>query len=598
MEKRSINPKSYSILESREAGLFILLDIEGNIISSNGVDSGRDISADKKINIYNLIPEKERSNFCRVLDNCILSKTTATIDLDFCHRRPGSRRSFGLIPLESRGEVHEVIMKKIETGINESIRSLTIRKKTLNIHDNAIVGMFRARISDGLIIDCNDRAVRLMGYNDKSEVIDKVSTIDHYMSPCERINALNELNQKGEIKSIELDMLTRDGSPRHLRLAVKMYKEEDYIEGFIIDVSDIKKAEEALNESEFRFQTIFEASPLGIAIVAVDSGKIVQSNWRFNELLGYRAEELASVTVADFTHPDDLEKEAEYIESIISGKKQVYSLEKRYIKKDGEVIWASLTATGLRDESGRTTLVLGIVDDISKRKQMERRLKESLREKEILLREIHHRVKNNLQVVSSLIFLQSENIQDENINNTLNESRNRIKSMALIHESLHKSDSFVGINFADYIQNLIRHLFHSYGIRPGEISLVMELEDVYLDPDTAVPCGLMINEIISNSIEHAFPQNIDTGKGKSWNREIRVEMFFEGDNGVVLKMADNGIGLPADFDIDQTETLGLRLVRMMVRQLEGDIEIDTGVGTGFSISFERRMNLETEMGDA
>ena len=215
--------------------------------------------------------------------------------------------------------------------------------------------------------------------------------------------------------------------------------------------------------------------------------------------------------------------------------------------------------------------------EIAERKRVEEQIKASLREKEVLLKEIHHRVKNNLQVVSSMLQLQSRSIKDEETAEMFQESRNRVRSMALVHERLYQSKDLARVDFARYIRNLASYLGRSYGVNTNVIQLKTNLHDVFLGVDTAIPCGLILNELVSNCLKHAFP---DGREG-----EIRIELRSDGNGEFTLMVSDNGVGLLEDLDFRNTESLGLQLVNTLVNQLEGTIELDRRGGTAFKITF-------------
>jgi Amt family ammonium transporter len=203
----------------------------------------------------------------------------------------------------------------------------------------------------------------------------------------------------------------------------------------------------------------------------------------------------------------------------------------------------------------------------------------SLKEKEVLLREIHHRVKNNMQVISSLLKLQSRNVKDEQQIEMLKESQNRIKAMALIHEKLYRSKDLANIDFNDYIKNLINDLFISYRVSTGKITMKMNIEAVSFGIDTAIPCGLIINELVSNSLKYAFPE------GKDGEIKISLRTLEEGD--IELIVSDDGIGVPKDLDFRNTESLGLRLITNLTeKQLQGKVELNRNKGTEFQIKFK------------
>ncbi len=215
--------------------------------------------------------------------------------------------------------------------------------------------------------------------------------------------------------------------------------------------------------------------------------------------------------------------------------------------------------------------------EIAERKQAEEQIKASLKEKEVLLKEIHHRVKNNLQIISSLLKLQARSIKDIQTLEIFNESQSRIRTMALIHESLYQSNDLSKINFAEYLRKLAANLFRSYEITSSGIKQIINVDNVFLEIDVAVPCGLIINELVSNSLKYAFPSGNEG--------EVKIELCSEQNRHFTLIVSDNGIGLPKNLDLQETRTLGLQLVNNLVDQLEGSVEVDVNGGTEFKIQF-------------
>ena len=232
----------------------------------------------------------------------------------------------------------------------------------------------------------------------------------------------------------------------------------------------------------------------------------------------------------------------------------------------------------LKVESRKLSNVVNHWIDITERKKAEEQIKVSLKEKEILLREIHHRVKNNMQVITSLLRLQSDTIKDQQYADMFRESQERIRSMALIHETLYQSEDFANIDFDGYLWALINNLFISYGINPEKISMKIKTNDLSLALDYAIPCGLIINELVSNCLKHAFP---DEREG-----EIQIVLQEISENEIELTVSDNGMGIPEEFDFGTTESLGLDLVKVLAEhQLGGRIEMNGTGGTRFSIRF-------------
>ncbi|MGA1875125.1 MAG: PAS domain S-box protein [bacterium] len=244
------------------------------------------------------------------------------------------------------------------------------------------------------------------------------------------------------------------------------------------------------------------------------------------------------------------------------------------------------SASPLRDAQGQVRGCLGAFLNITDRKRSEDQIRESLREKEVLLKEIHHRVKNNLQIINSMLNLQLPYIKDKQAIESFKESQNRIYTMALIHEKLYQSESLARIDLAEYIRTLTTHLFISYGVSERAIRLNMHIESITLDVDRVIPCALIMNELVSNSLKYAFPDLLQRAEGVG---EIRLDLRRTSSHTLTLTVSDNGIGLPEGFEIQKCESLGLKLVNVLVRQLKGNIHFgrpETGSGAECTITFE------------
>ena len=247
------------------------------------------------------------------------------------------------------------------------------------------------------------------------------------------------------------------------------------------------------------------------------------------------------------------------------------------VKSDGKTVYRKYYLYPIKNIDGVVVEVSGIGFDITDNKLNEARIIQSLKEKEILLKEVHHRVKNNMQVISSILNLQSSYVKDNYALNLLKECQNRVKSMAFIHESLYQTKNFESVNFSEYVTTLTKNLIHTYSVNTQKIKLILTLDKLYLNLDTSIPCGLIINEIISNSLKYAFPDSRD---GIIFVN-LRVNR-----NKVTIEAGDNGIGIPADFDIKQTQTLGLQLVDTLIEQINGSLVLDRTKGTKFIIDFK------------
>ncbi|WP_442939572.1 PAS domain S-box protein [Nostoc sp.] len=350
------------------------------------------------------------------------------------------------------------------------------------------------------------------------------------------------------------------------------------------EITERHRIGEALRESEQRFRATFHQAAVGIAHVAID-GRWLLVNQRLCDILGYTPEELQFLTFQDITHPDDINADLKYFDQIIADNIQTYSIEKRYFHKDNSIVWVNLTVSLVREPSGEPIYFISVVEDISERqaalrdrKQWEEQIQASLLEKEVLLKEIYHRVKNNLQVISSLLSLQSAYIKDEHDLVIFKQSQQRIASMALVHEKLYQSQDLARINFGEYIRDLVTDLFTAYEVNEDAIALNINIDDgVFLGLDTAIPCSLIIHELVSNSLKYAFPSGRDG--------TIYIEIHQNQERHVTLVVGDDGIGLPPNFSFKNIASLGWQLVDALINQISGNINIQGARGVECQVTF-------------
>lgn len=403
-----------------------------------------------------------------------------------------------------------------------------------------------------------------------------------HIHPEDREYALNYCLENSALLDnyeFEYRMLAADGRTVWLYDIVNVVRSENepqILRGFMIDITERKRVEEELRQSEERFRATFNSAAVGIAHVSLD-GKWLLVNQKLCNILGYTQAELLEKTARDIIHPDDLDVDFECDRQIIANEVQACSMEKRYICKDGSPVWVNLTVSVVPKPSGEPKYFITVIEDISKRKQVEAQINASLQEKEVLLKEIHHRVKNNLQIISSLLNLQSGYIEEPKILEILKASENRVISMALVHEQLYLSKDLAQIDSSTYIKDLASNLFNSYNINLDAVQLNLNVNQILLSVDTAIPCGLIINELISNALKYAF------SLGQSG--EIKIKFYSHQQGQLTLIVSDNGIGLPKDFDWQNSESLGLQIVAALTNQLEGELEINKTNGTEFKIKF-------------
>jgi PAS domain S-box-containing protein len=340
------------------------------------------------------------------------------------------------------------------------------------------------------------------------------------------------------------------------------------------DITERKKAEIALKTSEEKYRTIIETAQEGIWLIDEDA-ITTYVNQAMADMLGYSVNEMIDKSLFDFMDEKGKIDANEKMERRKKGIKEVHDF--RFLHKDGSDVWTIISTNPIFNENDDFIGALGMLIDITHRKQMEAQIKDSLEEKEILLKEIHHRVKNNLAVISSLLDLQSHFVKDTEDKELFRESQTRAKSMALIHELLYQSSDLKSIDFSEYMRTLIMELFRNYSVDPGRVKLELNLEKVNIDINTSIPLGLIVNELVSNSFKYAFPNG---RKGI-----IKISLESEDDR-YIMSVCDNGVGLPKHLDFKNTETLGLRLVNSLTKQINGDIGLNSKHGTEFKITFK------------
>jgi PAS domain S-box-containing protein len=356
--------------------------------------------------------------------------------------------------------------------------------------------------------------------------------------------------------------------------------EEDLIRDLAQTASQViirGMAGKAIRESEAKFRSLTENTP-DIVFSADLSGTITYVSPKINEI-GFLVEEIVGRTLFSLIHPDDRARVREEFTSQLRDRARFDSNFR--IPDKFEIIHDFEERSNLvLDEYGNPVEIEGLMWDITDRKNAEDEIRRSLQEKEVLLKEIHHRVKNNLQVVWGLIDLQIQTLKDPNMINTLRDSQNRVRTMALIHETLYRSDDLSHIQISQYLHNLMNTLFSTYSISPDRIQVELNIDDILLDVESAIPCGLIVNELMSNTFKHAFPGG----------RAGKITIGFHlADAVYTLSFGDNGVGIPVGFDYTNTDSLGLKLVNLLATdQLDGTIQLVREGGTTFIISFPKK----------
>ncbi|PKL66588.1 MAG: hypothetical protein CVV28_09295 [Methanobacteriales archaeon HGW-Methanobacteriales-1] len=466
------------------------------------------------------------------------------------------------------------LRKKAELDLKAS------EKKYRQLVENAQEGIWSID-TESKTTFVNPRMAEILGY-DVDEMMGH--SLFSFMDErgVELANYNLERGKQGLKKQYDFEFIRKDGNRIYTSLETSpIFDGDEKYVGAIAMVSDItnrRKMENTLRESEERYSLTLDAVNDGLWEWNVTSGDAFFSP-NYYKVLGYHPGEFPAnyKTWRLLVHPDDRDTvEKELQESIKSGSG--FEINLRMKTKSWKWLWVLIRGKAIeKDSTGNATRMVGTLSDITERISAEKKINDSLKEKEMLLKEIHHRVKNNLMIISSLLNLQSRQIKDKASKDIFKESQNRARSMALIHERLYQSTDLKRIDFGDYIGSLSKELFHTYAGDLGHIELKVNVDDIFLDINTAIPLGLIVNELITNSLKHAFPE------GKMG--EINID-FHPQDDHFEFSVKDNGIGFPKDLDFHNTNSLGMQMVTSLTDQIDGEIELNRSQGTEFKITFK------------
>ncbi len=439
-------------------------------------------------------------------------------------------------------------------------------------------GILLIDVEAGSIMDINPYMLELTGYPREEFVGRRLNqTAPFREAPFSR-QLMQELMGKDVVRYDDVPLIARDGRRLELQITANRYLvgTRQVIQMNVRDTTD----RAALRESQRSFR-LFVESVRDYAMFQMDpSGNITSWNAGAERILGYTETEILGQPLSRlFTREDTGRGEPERLLEKARTQKSAED-ERWFSRKDGSRFLANAILTSVRDETDKLRGFAMVMRDTTRQRQAEERLRRSLQEKDVLLKEIHHRVKNNLQMIVSLIQLQSDYLRDPEAAAMFQEMHHRVQSIAAIHELLYGSPDLAHIDFGGYIQKLARDLFEFYRAHPDRIRLRTDMRYTGLELNQAVPVGLIVNELLSNCLKHAFPNE----------RSGLVQVTLEcGDSQCVLSVADNGVGLPANLDPAHATSMGLQLVRLLVEQLQGTLQLDRSQGTRFTISFPRKI---------
>lgn len=485
----------------------------------------------------------------------------------------------------------EVSLSLVEIGAKKSllaiVRDVSARKRAENalrqaqehyqeLFTQIPIGLY-STTPEGEILDVNPALVEMLGFPDKESFM-KIKSFDVYVDPQERENLKARLEKDGVVYGYQVRFKHRDGRILWVKLTTRAIRDNEgkiiRYEGAIEDITQQKKSEEALRQSETFLENVLYSIQDGISVLDTDLNIVmtnhVMERWYTSNfpLVGKKCYQ-AYHNSNQPCHPCP---SLRCLESGRTEKEIVPGLQ------GSPVEWIELFSYPLKDPlTGKIEGVVEFVRDITPRKKAEELIQKSLEEKEILLQEIHHRVKNNLQIIISLLRLQASSEEDDRLINMFRECQNRIMAMAFVHEKLYQSRDFTRVDFTQYIHDFAQELGTAFGVKKKGIELKTELEEIELDINRAIPCGLIFNELFTNAIQHAFPGD---------NRgEIVIRLQRENQEQISLEVWDSGVGLPADFNLEVPKTLGLMLVKSLTAQINGRLAIARSNGTSFKIVF-------------
>ncbi len=488
------------------------------------------------------------------------------------------------------------ILTELTNDLVYGIRVLRTREKHLQAEEKLRISEERYRqlvklLPDAVIVHCegrivliNDTGLKNIGVKNSDKIIGY--PVLEFVHPDYRDIAIRRIQKA--LKSGETTPLIHE---KFIRLDKKVidveviatpinYQNKPAMLTVVHDITKRMQAEKALKESEERLDLAVKGTGIGLWDWMIQTGEMVH-NERWAQIIGYTLDEISPVsfeTMEKFCHPNDLKKSNKFLEKHFAGETEYYECELRMKHKNGKWIWVLDKGKIVEwDDEGNPIRMSGTHLDITKRKLAEFQIKKDLQEKEVMLKEIHHRVKNNLNLIKSLLNLQAQTIKTKKqALDAFKESRDRIFTMALIHERLYKADDFTRISMKPYINDISREITRLYQYEK-KVFLEVFVENIYLNINTAIPCGLIVNELITNAIKYAFQ---DGRKGK-----ISIDLRNLKDNKYQLSVKDNGIGISDELVEKISDSLGIKLVYLLSKQINGELDIIRDKGTQFKIIF-------------
>jgi PAS domain S-box-containing protein len=485
------------------------------------------------------------------------------------------------IDVEFVSNVYVVDNRKV---IQCNIRNITDRKQAeeakiaseiryRRLFEAAQDGILILDAGTGQIVEVNPFLITMLGFSREEFLGKKLWEVGLFKDIAANKENFEELQRKEYIRYEDLPLETADGKHIAAEFVSNVYEvnKKKVIQCNIRNITDRKLAEEALRQKNEEVDGYF-TNTLDLLCIADTAGHFRRLNKEWESALGYSLSELEGKNLLDFVHPDDMEMSQKAMSELGTGR-HVLQFTNRYRHKDGSYRWIEWRSFPMGN------FIYASARDVTERKKMTEQIEASLAEKETLLKEVHHRVKNNLQIIASLLNLQIRKLTDPATIEALKDSQSRVRSMALVHEHLYKGKDFAHIDLGDYIRALGTALFKSSDATIRGVKFDLSIHDIYVDTNNAIPLGLICNELITNSLKYAF-------RGKKGGK-LSITATEDPDT-LTFVVADNGVGMAPDITLENQTSLGLHLVSTLTRQLYGTVVIDRTEGTKFTFTFPKK----------
>ena len=444
--------------------------------------------------------------------------------------------------------------------------------KLLDVMPPAYKRLFDSMKNGVMVLDPLER---IMDYNPAAEELLGLNNISIGKNANQELDMWSDISPMGKTDG-KKDLKLVHSDTKWIEVQFTPIYQRRLFSGWIYifeDISNRKKAEELIIKSEKKYRELADLLPQTVFETDVNADLTFMNIYAF-EMFGYSQEDIENgLNILELIVEEERSLSRDKIKDVLSG--QVSGDEYTAQRSDKSIFPIILYSNPIIHNKIHEGF-RGIIIDISDIKNAEDKIVASLKEKEVLIQEINHRVKNNMQIISSLLSLQANHTSSDEAAEILKESRGRVKSMAMIHEKLYHSSNLSRLNMAEYLNNLVGDILRSYSSVSSKVSSNVDVDDIYLNINTALPMGLMVNELVSNSIKHAFPE----GEGN-----ISIKLEYDGEK-YILTVSDNGIGLPEDVDPFESSSLGLKLVNSLSIQLEGDLSVLRDGETTFILNFK------------